>query len=158
MEIVEYSIITTWQIILLLSVVFMIAEIFVPSFVFFPIGVGLLISSIIAIWVPAAPDIIWISAVVIVLVFFALRRVAKPLMSSRVEKTAVDRYVGKRVVVVTPVQHHRSGEVKLYGEVWNAFACHAQQSFAQDEVALVKGIRGNKFLIEKCSEVSEDPQ
>ena len=155
MEIVGYSIISTWHILLLLSIVFMIAEVFVPSFIFFPLGVGLLVSAVVSIWIPDPPEIIWISAGLMAVVFFALRRVVRPLMPEKQERTAGDRYLGKQVVVVSPLDHLRSGEVTLYGESWTALSWSDQDRFVQDEVALIKGIRGNKLLLVKITEEQE---
>ena len=136
-----------WQLLLALGALFLIIEIFAPSFVFLPIGVGLLISSLIAVWVPESPEIIYISAIIITVVFLSLRTTLRWLVPARQEQTAADRYKGKLVTVVSPVSQKDPGEAKLYGESWTAISYHAEETFQVDDKAVVIGIDGNKLLL-----------
>ena len=74
---------------------------------------------------------------------------SRAISRTKEERTAGDRYVGQSVVVVSPVQHLQSGEVKLYGEVWSALSWKSEETFDKDEIAHVHSIRGNKFLLAK---------
>jgi len=126
----------------------------VPAFVLFPIGVGILLSALVSVWVPSSPDIVWVSAVIVGVVFFSLRKIYRLFHPEKPVSTAADRYVGQRVEVMSKVDYvHKDGEVKLYGEAWTAMSLHKDEVFEKNEVAVVAAIDGNKLLLVKLSDL-----
>ena len=146
------GVITTWQILLFLAVIFLIAEIFVPSFVMLPIGIGLLVSAIVSLWVSKMPDIIYITAALILLVFLTIRSIEHFLFPQTAPETVMEKYVGQRVRVLSYVDYDQVGEVKFQEESWRAVALNDGYVFQPNEYATVKEVRGNKLILAPLEE------
>ena len=141
------DVITTWQILLFLAVIFLIAEIFLPSLVMLPIGIGLLVSAIVSLWVSEVPDILYITAALILLVFLTIRSLAHFLFPETASETIMEKYVGQRVRVLSHVDCNQVGEVKFQEEKWRAVALNDGYVFEPNDYATVKEVKGNKLIL-----------
>ena len=140
----------TWQILTIIAIISITLEIFVPSFVFFPLGVGLLISAILSIWFPDPPEIIFISAVSIFLFFVLMRYLFKLYIKQQPESGILDKYVDQQVLVIKKVSSFKKGEVQVFGEKWSAISHSSEHDFMIGDHAVVKQISGNKLVIAPC--------
>lgn len=141
----------TWQFLCALGFILCIAEIFIPSFVLLPIGVGMLITSVISIWVPGAPEILIIAAVVTSVVLILSRVLFLKFLShhNAETKTVVNRCIGQKVLIVSRVDATTPGLVRFQEEEWRALASRSEDVFQENEHGFVVAINGNKLMLQK---------
>ena len=140
----------TWQAYVIIAVCLMIAEIFVPSLILLPIGIGVLISAAFAPFIESNAILYLVTAAWVGVVFVVFKRVFDPKDSPRLD-TAVDAMIGKQVIVTKKVSASHAGEVKLYGDIWNALSAENDVEFEENESAVISKVEGNKVFLTKNS-------
>ncbi|MBN2804994.1 MAG: NfeD family protein [Deltaproteobacteria bacterium] len=138
-----------WQIYTVIAVIMMISEIAVPGFVLFPIGVGILATAPLSIFVTniTAQMIIMALAITFSLVLF---RKFIPLNNNKVQlKTNVDHMIGKTGIVQDDVNNDLDkGYVKLYGDSWRAVSADGKVIMKGSKV-VIERLDGNKVIVRK---------
>ncbi len=123
----------------LVGFIFLIIEITTPTMFFLPLAGGALFAAVVAFKFPEA---YWPQALTFALfsafVYFALR----PFIKKREEnspKTGVDaKYINNEALVTQDIAHNTTGEIKIYGETWQAKSLNNEEIKAGEQVVIVK--------------------
>ncbi|OPA77683.1 hypothetical protein BVG16_14670 [Paenibacillus selenitireducens] len=132
-----------WVIWLIVGGVLLIAEMFSLTFYMLWLALGALVAMIVAL---IAPTLFVLQAIAGVLAAVLLTIFTKPITrhfrASRGFKDAVDQLVGKKGVVIEPIEPGQNGIVKVGNDLWSATA--SEDLLKHDEVIVLR--RGNTIL------------
>lgn len=70
----------------------------------------------------------------------------KYMKSEKIEKTNLDRVIGKIAVVTEPIKKNTIGEVKVDGKRWSAIS---NEKFEIEDEVIVDSIEGVKLIVRK---------
>jgi len=135
-----------WMIWVGIGIICVIIEIFTPGFFFMSIGVGAIITGLLAGLVTNLPLQILIFAVVTFIIFITTRKWSKKLFASSAETTNVAALIGKTGVVTKEIPADGRGYVKIGGEEWSAISQNGRQ-IGKDKKIVVEKVDGNKLVV-----------
>ncbi len=140
-----------WMVWIGFGVVCMIIEIFTPGFFFLSVGLGAIITGLIALshlpfWVQ-----ILIYIIITFILFINLRKISKKLMKQDIP-TNVMALVGKKGIVTEEIPESGKGFVKIGGETWSAISQDESVISVNQRIVII-AIDGNKLIVKKAKEV-----
>lgn len=140
-----------WMIWISVGVIFMIIEIFTPGFYFLSIGLGAIITGLVALTHPP----FWVELVSYIIItfilFLNLRKISKKLMADEVPSN-VNALLGKKGIVTSEITESTRGSVKIGGEEWSAVSLDGS-SLEIGKKIVVTAIDGNKLIVKNNEEV-----
>jgi membrane protein implicated in regulation of membrane protease activity len=136
-----------WQIFAILGIALLIAEIFVSGFVLLPIGVAFLLTAAASIFISSWPALVAILAVAQLLVFWVFQNHLKKYLARTRAYTNAEGMIGSECVVTETIRPDQFGQVKLYGDTWQAGTYHPEPLEKGRRVAITR-IDGNKVFVE----------
>ncbi len=81
---------------------------------------------------------------------YVLYRFVKKTKTHHAQKTNVSALIGKRVVILDPINGYTPGTIKLYGDVWQAVEVHGN-SVAAESLVEVVAVRGVHVIVKVVS-------
>ncbi len=137
----------SWMIWLIVAVLLLIVEMMTPGAFFFAcLGLGALLTALVSCF--HAPQwSVWLSFIGSSVLFVLLARpIAKRYMEGDSRPSNVDELVGREGVVIEAIEPHKSGQVKIRGEIWRA---ESGEPIPQDALIEVLKVDGNHLLVKK---------
>ncbi len=138
-----------WHVWMIIGIGFVIIEIFDPAFFFISLGIGGIITGLLALIPFVANNIplqILSFAILSFISFLFMRKLGKKVLANPGSETNVNALIGKTAFVVKDIQQDGKGYVKIGGEEWSAVA--EDNSFiARDSKVSIIGIDGNKVIV-----------
>lgn len=142
-----------WHIWMILGILFVIIEIFDPAFFFISLGIGAIITSLLAL-VPAVgrsiPFQIFLFALFSFIAFLFMRKLGKKLLVNPGGETNVYALKGKTATVTQSIEKDGKGYVKVGGEEWVAISQNGE-SIPQGSKVQILDIDGNKVIVAPLS-------
>lgn len=135
-----------WQLYILFAIVLMISEVFLPSLILLPIGIGVMISVLPAVFIDNHTLLLVVTGIIVGAVFLTFKKIFNRA-SDKPSPTTVDAMLGAKVTAIEPITHEAAGYAKLYGDTWKALANEPGQTFQAGETATIVRIDGNKIFI-----------
>jgi membrane protein implicated in regulation of membrane protease activity len=136
-----------WQIFAILGIALLIAEIFVSGFVLLPIGIAFLLTAVVSLFISSWSVLVAILAVAQVVVFWVFQTHFKKYLARTRAYTGAEGMIGAECVVTETIRPDQFGQVKLYGDTWQAGTYHSEPLEKGRRVAITK-IDGNKVFVE----------
>lgn len=135
-----------WAVWVLVGLSLVLAEAVIPGFVILPIGIGCILTGIVAYSTPNA-IIIWSSFAVFQFAsMFIARNYLAPLVSKPRVLTNADGMVGQEAIVTQAIPVSGTGYVKLYGDEWTAKSFSEHVIEVGSHVIITK-TEGNKVWV-----------
>lgn len=139
-----------WHIWMILGIIFVIIEIFDPAFFFISLGIGAIITALLAL-LPFVGRVvalqIFLFALFSFIAFLFMRRLGKKVLTNTGGETNVYALKGKIAYVTQTIEKDGKGYVKVGGEEWAAIS-QSGEAIAQATKVLVLDIDGNKLIVE----------
>ncbi|MDD2423701.1 MAG: NfeD family protein [Candidatus Cloacimonetes bacterium] len=143
-----------WHIWLILGIIFVIIEIFDPAFFFLSLGIGAIVTGLLAL-LPFVQSNLWLQifsfAIISFLGFLSMRRLSKKVLANPGPETNVFALKGQLAFVTQAIPADGRGYVKVGGEEWVAIT--------EDHSALAEGIKveildidGNKLIVKETNQ------
>ena len=139
-----------WAIWIVIGIICMILEISTPGFIFASIGLGAIVTGILALKVSNIPIQIGIFAILTMTTFVLMRRLAKFLLKPENLDSNVFALVGKTGVVTKSITPDKHGYVKIEGEEWAAMPMESNETFSEGCHIEIVETRGNKVYVKRC--------
>jgi membrane protein implicated in regulation of membrane protease activity len=136
-----------WQIFAILGIALLIAEVFVSGFVLLPIGIAFLLTAGASVFSQDWPVLVAFLAVAQILVFWIFQNHLKKYLARTRAYTGAEGMIGAECTVIETIRPDRFGQVKLYGDTWQAGTYHPEPLEKGRKVAITK-IDGNKVFVE----------
>lgn len=140
---------TAWNLWLILGIVFIIIEIFDPSFFFVSLGIGAIITSLIALLPFVSKNLviqILVFALSSFIAFLFMRKLGKKVLKDSGPQTNVYALIGQRGTITKAILKGERGYVKVGGEEWVAVAMD-NKSFELNAKVTIAAIDGNKLIV-----------
>ncbi|MDD3534935.1 MAG: NfeD family protein [Candidatus Cloacimonetes bacterium] len=138
-----------WHIWMILGIVFVIIEIFDPAFFFISLGIGAIITALLA-FLPfigrLIPLQIFLFALFSFIAFLLMRPLGKKILANPGGETNVYALKGKTASVTQSIEKEGKGYVKVGGEEWVAVSQNGE-AIEQDTKVEVLDIDGNKLIV-----------
>ena len=136
-----------WVIWLIVVVVLFILEMVTPGAFFFAcLGLGALLTSLVS-YFHAPQWSLWLtffgSSVLFILI---ARPIAKKFMKGESRPSNIDELVGKEGIVTETIVPHKSGQVKVRGEIWKA---EASEEISLDSLIEIQKVEGTHLVVKK---------
>jgi|LSQX01.2.fsa_nt_gb membrane protein implicated in regulation of membrane protease activity len=138
-----------WQVWMILGIVFIIIEIFDPSFFFISLGIGAILTGLIALLPIHYVAQILIFAVLSFISFLLTRKLGKKVLSKSGPQTNVYGLVGQNAVVTKEIPAEGRGYAKVGGEEWTAIGEDENEVFELGAKVEITGIDGNKIIVKR---------
>lgn len=141
-----------WHVWMILGILFIIIEIFDPAFFFVSLGIGAIVTGLLAL-LPSMKDNIllqiFLFAIFSFIAFLFARKMGKKILANPGQETNVFALKGKFAFVTTEIHTDDKGRVKVGGEEWVAIS---EDNLPIDigEKVVVMGIDGNKLIVKKA--------
>jgi inner membrane protein len=134
---------------LIIGATLIILEAFIPQFVLFPLGIGFVLSSLLAYFIPnlGAGTEYAILAASLVLSWTIVRNFLKKKLRRPKIKTNFDRLVGETGEVEAAIDSSDSGYVKVFGDSWRAVT-HSGGAIAVGEKVIVIATEDSRLIVE----------
>lgn len=146
MESIFYGI-DTWQVLTIIAIVFVIGEVFIPGFILMPIGVGFLVTALLAPFVETYYIILTLLAINIVISLFVFKKWVVPKLKIKNLPTNVSNMIGKEVYVTETIDNsHNKGYIKLYGDSWKAQSKNEEVINVGTKVKIC-AVEGSKVIV-----------
>ncbi len=142
------SILPIWQILVVAGTILALAEAIIPGFIILPVGVGLILTGVIAAFTENTV-LIWISFFVFEFssIYLARKFLGRALNRPKI-LTAAEGMIGQSAVVTEPIEPGQTGYVKLYGDQWMALS-YSRELIRVGEKVVISKIDGNKVWVER---------
>lgn len=144
-----------WHIWAIIGFVFLLIEMFTPTTFFLTLAGSSFFAGIAA-YIYPEPEYTFAQVAAFVAFLPIFYYVAKPFMdkkASEPQETGMDaKYIGQSAVVTKPVgvpNTNGIGEIKIYGEVWQAKSCNGGEIQPDTLVRIVKN-ESLVMFVEKC--------
>ena len=136
-----------WMVWLIVAVVLFIVDMVTPGAFFFAcLGMVALLTSLI-VYLKAPQWIWWLtffgSSVLFVLIAIPI---AKKFMKGESRPSNIDELVGKEAIVIETIVPHRSGHVKVRGEIWKA---ESSEEIPADSLVEIQKVEGTHLIVKK---------
>lgn len=138
-----------WIIWLIASGIMLILEIFTVSFLLFFPGVAAFIVSIFAILgMPVEFQVIIFVFSTILMIAF-IRPIITRLFKTKDVKMNSNSVIGQKAIVIKTIDNiHKTGQVKVAGEIWSAISSD-NENIEVDSMIIIKAIDGVKLIVRK---------
>lgn len=136
-----------WTIWIALGIICMIIEIITPGFLFFSIGLGAIITGIIARVFTNVPLQLIIFAVSTLISFLLMKKFAGFLLKTDNVESNVSALIGKTGSVTKIITPAKRGYVKIEGEEWSAISSDSKQIIPEGSFIKVIKLEGNKLIV-----------
>jgi membrane protein implicated in regulation of membrane protease activity len=140
-----------WHIWMILGILFIIIEIFDPAFFFVSLGIGAIVTGLLALLPIIQSNIllqIFLFAILSFIAFLYMRKLGKKVLAHPGEETNVFALKGKTASVISAIAPEGKGYVKVGGEEWVAIS-ENNTSIEENAKVTVIGIDGNKLIVKK---------
>ncbi|MCB5260023.1 MAG: NfeD family protein [Candidatus Cloacimonetes bacterium] len=140
-----------WHIWMILGIIFVIIEIFDPAFFFVSLGIGAIVTGLLAL-IPFMQNNILMQilcfAIFSFIAFLFMRKIGKKVLVHSGEETNVFALKGKVAHITIAIPIDGKGYVKVGSEEWVAVS---EDNIPIDvgEKVIVTGIDGNKLIVKK---------
>ena len=138
-----------WHIWMVIGILCVIIEIFDPAFFFLALGIGAIVTSLLAL-APAVADNVILQVILFAIfsfiAFLFMRKLGKKVLTHAGTETNVNALVGKIAVVTREIPAEGKGYAKIGGEEWSAVECEGR-AVPKDAKVEVTGIDGNKVVV-----------
>lgn len=136
-----------WIIWLIVAVVLFIAEMITPGAFFFAcLGLGALLTSLVS-YFHAPQWSLWLTFFGSSVAFILLARpIAKKFMKGESRPSNIDELVGKEAIVIEAIVPHKSGQVKVRGEIWKT---ESTEEIPADSLVEVVKVEGTHLIVKK---------
>ncbi len=137
----------TWTVWLIVAVVLFIFEMVTPGAFFFAcLGMGALLTALAA-YLKAPQWAMWLTFFASSVAFVLIARpIAKKLMKGESRPSNIDELAGKEAMVVEAIVPHRSGQVKVNGEIWKA---KAHEEIPADSLVEIQKVEGTHLVVKR---------
>ncbi|HCX60159.1 MAG: NfeD family protein [Candidatus Cloacimonadales bacterium] len=142
-----------WHIWMILGIIFIIIEIFDPAFFFVSLGIGAIVTGLLALLPFVQNSVllqIFLFAIFSFIAFLFMRKLGKKVLAHPGEETNVYALKGKIAHVSVAIPAESKGYVKVGGEEWVAVA-EDNMPIDIGEKVLITGIDGNKLIVKKSN-------
>jgi len=140
-----------WHIWMIIGIAFVIIEIFDPAFFFISLGVGAILTGLLA-FLPfierSIPLQILAFAIFSFIAFLFMRKLGKKVLANPGSETNVSALIGKSGFITKAIEKHVPGDVKVGGEEWVAIS-HDGEGIELNAKVEILGIEGNKLIVKK---------
>ena len=140
-----------WHYFAIMGIILIIIEAFTPTFIFAPIGIAFLITSLAAVFIDSLAVLFLILLLSIILVWYGLQKTElreRLLSSSSSKKSGLDGMLGKEVLVSERINpSNMTGSIKLYGDIWHAIS-HNNMAIEVGQKVKIINVDGNKVYVE----------
>lgn len=140
-----------WHIWMIIGIVFIIIEIMDPAFFFISLGIGAILTSLMALlpFVESSiPLQILIFAIFSFIAFLFMRKLGKRVLSNPGEETNVYALIGKIGYITAAIETDGRGYVKVESEEWVAVSEDGCSISLEARVEILD-IDGNKLIVRK---------
>jgi membrane protein implicated in regulation of membrane protease activity len=136
-----------WIVWLIVAVGLLIAEMVTPGAFFFAcLGMGALVTAL-AVYLEAPSWLSWFFFFGSSLLFVLIARpIARKCMEGETRPSNVDELVGQEAFVVEAVVPHKSGQVKVAGEIWKA---KASEEIPAESLVEIQKVEGTHLVVRK---------
>ena len=138
-----------WHIWMMLGIGFIIIEIFDPAFFFISLGIGAIVTSILAL-IPFMRDSIPLQifsfAIFSFISFLFMRKLGRKVLKHSGSETNVNALIGQTGLVTKAIPAHGKGYVKIGGEEWSAITEDGSALALETKVHIIR-IEGNKVIV-----------
>lgn len=142
----DYSL-KVWEFFAVVGVLLAILEIFTLGFFVLPIGLACLLTAATSFFLNSWL-MVWLSlAFYLCFMIWVFQIKLKKNLVSSSHLSNVDAMTGKEVVVTQTVSGNNMGEVKLYGDRWNAYSA-SQKEYQVGERLKIIAVDGNKVVLD----------
>ena len=143
-----------WHIWLILGIIFVIIEIFDPAFFFLSLGIGAIVTGLLAL-LPFVQRYLWLQifcfAIISFLAFLSMRRLGKRVLVNSGPETNVFALKGKLAHVTKAIPTDGRGYVKVGSEEWVAIT-EDHSALAEGIKVEILGIEGNKLIVKETDQ------
>ncbi len=143
-----------WHVWMIIGIAFVIIEIFDPAFFFISLGIGGIVTGLLAM-IPfiknSIPLQILLFAIVSFISFLFMRKLGKKVLSNPGSETNVNALIGKPGFVTKEIPQEGKGYVKIGGEEWSAIT-EDGSAIPQGGKVTITGIEGNKVIVRQNRE------
>ncbi len=140
-----------WHIWLILGIVFVIIEIFDPAFFFLSLGIGAIVTGLLAL-LPFVQRNIWLQiflfAIISFLAFLSMRKLGKRVLANPGPDTNVFALKGRQATVTQAIPVDGRGYVKVGTEEWVAIT-KDHSALAEGTKVKILDIDGNKLIVKE---------
>lgn len=143
----DVTAIEAWKILSLIGTLLVVSEIFIPGFVVLPIGIGFLVTAIVALFTPHWVTLLAVLAAAEVATFWFFKSYLKKYHAKTRAYTNAEGMIGAECIVTETIPLGGSGYVKLYGDQWQAKTMVGKVLKVNSRVVIVK-TEGNKVFVE----------
>jgi len=140
-----------WHIWMIIGILFVIIEIFDPAFFFISLGVGAIVTGLVAmlpIVERSIPLQILIFAICSFIAFLFMRKLGKKVLAHPAGETNVFALKGKSGHITQAIEKDGRGYVKVGGEEWVAISQDGQSIDKDAKVEIIE-IDGNKLIVKQ---------
>ncbi len=137
----------SWMVWLIVAVVLFIVEMVTPGAFFFAcLGLGALLTSLV-VYLQAPQWISWLTFFSSSMLFVLIARpIAKKFMEGESRPSNIDELVGNEAMVIERIVPHRSGQVKVKGEIWKA---ESSEEIPADALVEIQKVEGTHLIVKK---------
>lgn len=140
-----------WHIWMIIGIGFIIIEIFDPVFFFVSLGIGAIVTAILAL-IPFLRDSIPLQifsfAILSFIAFLFMRKLGRKVLGNAGGETNVNALIGKPGTVTKAIPADGKGYVKIGGEEWSAVT-EDGSALELDSKVTILSIEGNKVIVRK---------
>ncbi|MDI3503151.1 MAG: hypothetical protein PWP64_87 [Candidatus Cloacimonadota bacterium] len=140
-----------WHIWVMLGIIFVIIEIFDPAFFFLSLGIGSIITGLLALF-PFVQRYVWLQiiffAVISFVAFLFMRKLGKRVLANPGAETNVFALKGKIAHITKAIPLDGKGYVKVGSEEWVAISAD-NSAIAEGSKVEVVDIEGNKLVVKR---------
>lgn len=138
-----------WHIWMIIGIGFIIIEIFDPAFFFVSLGIGAILTALLAL-IPFMRDSIPLQifsfAVISFIAFLFMRKLGRRVLKNPGAETNVNALIGKTGTVTKAIPEDGKGYVKIGGEEWSAVS-EDGLAIAENARVSILNIDGNKVIV-----------
>ena len=124
-----------------ISLILFVGEMVCPVFFMFWFAIGALASAISAIFEISETLQVAIFVFVSILSFLLTKPFVKNILSKNIERTNLDRVIGKTAIVTEEIKKLEPGEVKVDGKRWTATSNKTIKVGSKVEVLAIEGVK-----------------
>lgn len=140
-----------WHIWLILGIIFVIIEIFDPAFFFLSLGIGAIVTGLLAL-LPFVQRNIWLQiflfAIISFLAFLSMRKLGKRVLANPGPDTNVFALKGRQATVTQAIPVDGRGYVRVGTEEWVAIT-KDHSALAEGTKVRILDIDGNKLIVKE---------
>jgi membrane protein implicated in regulation of membrane protease activity len=134
-----------------MGIILLIAEVFATGFFLFSIGVGAIVTGLIARMFPHTSVQIAVFVVTTLVTFILMKPFAKKLLKPVNKDTNIFALVDKTGIVTRIILPQKRGYVKIEGEEWSAISEDPEETILENSVVRIINTEGNKVIVKSTN-------